>query len=333
MQPYKCIPSLRAEFTKTHGFLPPTKLLVEIHQKKGEAEMAQVDWVEDLHTTLKNPSKSIVSVVSSGDIDAVVIHLYMLTYTWTECPNPVYVLLQKPGQLIDVYNITAILSLLKNRYNDPLIGAKVAITLCIGGNDFIPKLYRQSHEKYLKLMLADEFRNSLFVDDNGRLKLDPQRFVEYIKVLYYGRGKDPNKVTYENVRSASMEANKRKKVDLFQEMFGVMVRDLRMWMPPKSAVLRLADLINLQVEYLNLAGHHDRIMSDICASSCFSVNDDGDVEYDFGMDSHISSLQSVICTNPKRKGEETPQKGNRRKGGTLRKLHQHQRKSESVECY
>ena len=63
--------------------------------------------------------QSIVSVVTSGDIDAVVIHLFALNFLW-KCDGDVYVVLQKPGHLLDIYNVTAILQLLQNTYEDPL---------------------------------------------------------------------------------------------------------------------------------------------------------------------------------------------------------------------
>jgi hypothetical protein len=315
-QPSHAIP-VSAEFTR-QGHVTSTELLLDIHQKKGEAEMAQLDWVLHLQPMLKSSRESVVSVVTSGDIDAVVIHLYVLT--WSNCQNPVYVVLQKPGQLMDIYNMTAILKLLCEMYNDPLIGAKIAITLCIGGNDFIPKLFRCSHGKYLKLMLEDRFRNSLFVPDgNGRLHICPQIFVEYIKALYSGKRKNSSLATYEEVRSASMKAT-QKKGDLFQDMFGVLVRDLRLWLIPESAAIRLAALVNHQIDYLNAAGHHHLDVPDPLTSSCFLVNPDGDVEYDFGTECHISSLHNIISSGLKRKGEDTPQKGDRRKQGNNRKI-------------
>ena len=49
--------------------------------KKGEAEMAQVDWLVECVDDLSE-GDAVLSVVSSGDIDAVVIHLFVLSYMW-----------------------------------------------------------------------------------------------------------------------------------------------------------------------------------------------------------------------------------------------------------
>ena len=65
--------------------------------------MAQVDWLE--------PHESVVSVVTTGDIDSLDIHLFALSIHWPRNPddlfkNKVFIQLQKPKQ--DLYNITGI---------------------------------------------------------------------------------------------------------------------------------------------------------------------------------------------------------------------------------
>ena len=77
------------------------ELLHTVKQRKGEAEMAVVDWLIECQDNLI-PGQAAVSIVSSGDIDAVYIHLHAISRLWNrdrtgEFLNPVFVVLQKPG--------------------------------------------------------------------------------------------------------------------------------------------------------------------------------------------------------------------------------------------
>ena len=79
-----------------------------IQQRKGEAEMAQVDWLYTMLEGFKTPGEGIASIVTSGDIDSVVIHLFSIAHTWPRKENgqflhPVYVVLQKPMGFFDIY--------------------------------------------------------------------------------------------------------------------------------------------------------------------------------------------------------------------------------------
>ena len=90
--------------------MPRIELLDSVKQRKGEAEMAVVDWLIECQGHL-TPGQAAVSMVSSGDIDAVYIHLYVISRLWNrdntgQFLNPVYVVLQKPGGKLDIYNIT-----------------------------------------------------------------------------------------------------------------------------------------------------------------------------------------------------------------------------------
>jgi hypothetical protein len=53
----------------------------EIKQCKGEAELAQVDWLLSAHGKLQ-PGKTIASVLSSGEINAVPVHLFVVSLHW-----------------------------------------------------------------------------------------------------------------------------------------------------------------------------------------------------------------------------------------------------------
>ena len=72
--------------------------LNRIKQRKGEAEMAQLDWLLDLQSTLAD-GDVVMSLVTSGDVDAIYIHMFVLCQFWERGPDnkfryPVYVVLQ-----------------------------------------------------------------------------------------------------------------------------------------------------------------------------------------------------------------------------------------------
>ena len=106
--------------------------------------MSQVDWLMEYSTGLQS-NASCVSIVASGDIDAVVIHLFTMSYLWPRTEdgslkNDVYVLPQKPNHRSDIY-ITKIISQLEDFTSEQYIGIKLAVVLRLGGNDFVPQSF------------------------------------------------------------------------------------------------------------------------------------------------------------------------------------------------
>jgi hypothetical protein len=146
--------------------LASTETLSSIKQRKGEAECAQLDWIVHYAKSLA-PGEVMLSIVTSADIDSVVLHLFALTDHFPRkgdgtFKNDVYVLLQKTGHF-DVYNITGILMVLEKAFDSRAIGKKLAMILCIGGNDFIPKFHSISHLKVTQLFLSvPKYRDGLF---------------------------------------------------------------------------------------------------------------------------------------------------------------------------
>ena len=69
----------------------PPKLIVlnDIRQIKGEAELAQIDWLMH-YDTLLNGTESAVSFVSSGVIDAVQLHMFAIASHWPRSPHNQY---------------------------------------------------------------------------------------------------------------------------------------------------------------------------------------------------------------------------------------------------
>ena len=168
----------------------------------------------------------------------------------------------KPQSRLDIYNVTGILEVLERVYRDRNIGMKVAVALCMGGNDFVPKLYQWSHGTILKMALEAEYRAQLLYE-NGELQLNVDCFVDFLKNLYCPKRLRPYNVTFNDVRAATI----RKTVSQ-TEQGGYKTADPRRWLPPKSAVRKLAEIMQLQITYFQTAGHHDAELPDFLSCSC-----------------------------------------------------------------
>ena len=237
---------------------PTVETLPDVHQSKGEAEMSQVDWILQDSSQLET-GKAACSVVTSGDIDAVPIHLYALSGKWRKegenFKNPVYVILKKPGKRMDIYNVTGILQELEKKFSqDEDIGKKIAIILCMEGNDFLPKFHNKSHFNVLQLFLNEEqFQSTLFTKDlNSEITVNSAVYKEFIKRLYLPLQMEPTS-TYSEVRNCTMYS-KRKKTNQDTVLSIPNLRDDQMWLPPETALDRMTGLINLQISYLDTVG-------------------------------------------------------------------------------
>ena len=102
--------------------------LSHIQQRKGEAEMAQIDWLFEVLPSLE-ADEAIVSIVTSGDIDAIPLHMYAIARSWPRHTDgsflhDIYVLLQKPKGKLDLYDVTAIVSLIEMAHDDTCIAMR-----------------------------------------------------------------------------------------------------------------------------------------------------------------------------------------------------------------
>ncbi|CAG2232637.1 unnamed protein product [Mytilus edulis] len=66
-----------------YSFTPDHFKAATHQQRKGEAEMAQIDWLLGEQSKL-SPSMSACSILTSGDIGAIPIHLYSLSKKWPQ---------------------------------------------------------------------------------------------------------------------------------------------------------------------------------------------------------------------------------------------------------
>ena len=139
-------------FTKFDGVKHQTQL-EGIKQRKGEDEMSQVDLLYDIKDEL-HEGEATVYVVTSAYIDSIAINLFALAQfrprNESGClRNKVFVLLQK--QKSELYDVTGIIELLEARFSQNT--CNIAVALCMGGNDFIPKYHGISHEKLVTVIM------------------------------------------------------------------------------------------------------------------------------------------------------------------------------------
>lgn len=270
-----------------------TTQTLDVKQRKGEAEMAVADWLVYLQHEMED-GDSLVCLVTSGDIDAVYIHLDVVSRLWArdeanKYKFPVYVVLQKKEGKVDIYNITSVLTLFEDNFKDDKIGSKLAYTLCIGGNDFVQKLYSKSHDTVCKTALENVyFRNSLYHVDDGIFALNKDVFIDFVKYLFTPKRQQRSSIPYEDVRGLSIA----KTVDTSKPS-GFRHADPRKWLPPQSAIERLAELLQLQIEYLQTAGNHASHLPNFLGSNCLKENNSGEIVYDFGDEAHFESLADL----------------------------------------
>jgi len=299
-----CIP-VRAYYTK-EGYIRHEHLQT-IKQKKGEGEMAQIDWLQEMQDEL-NVGEAVVSYLTSGDIDAIPIHLFYVASKWPRkmdntFKHPVFCILRKKN-VHDTYNITEIVTTLEKVYGDPKVAQKIAIGLCMGGNDYIPRLHGKNHTSVLRLVLHSSFITSLFDAVGNNFTLNVDMYIELIKYLYIGKKYDTG--SYEEIRKITMFKKNSKELNLPHS-----------WLPPESVMRAIAQLVQLQIDYFSTLGKHDADLPNFSTASCLKLNVDGSIKYNFGPDVFQPNVpQTVFLTpkkNKKRVNVETPKKGKSRK--------------------
>ena len=313
-----CTPIQRTFCTSEESVCNPrVELLRSIHQKKGEAEMSILDWLISFQEALHD-GETVVSIITSGDIDAVYSHIYTVAKYWNRneegnFKNQVFVILQKQRGKHDIYNITSMIQIMEKSFDDQTIGIKVALALCLGGNDFFPKCHQVSHETVVKAVTENtHFRQNLFSIAEG-VRINIPVLVELYKALYCPKKFQGHSLSYENVRALTIG-----KIADESRNGGFRTNNPRRWLPPESCIERLGELFQLQIDYIETAGKHDAKMPDFLRSSCLTKTSTGEVEYDLGPEAKFTALKDLpevkrVRKTTKRQLNDTPQRGARRK--------------------
>jgi hypothetical protein len=174
---------------------------------------------------------------------------------------------------------------------------KVAIVLCMGGNDFIPKYYNISHKKMLSLFLSNEHFRTNLLQKTGHFNVNKNVYKDFIKALFTPKSVDFHSTTYEATRRQTIYS-KGKRDSL---------KNAKLWLPPESALERIADLIDLQIKYLETAGHSMAKLPNFLEKDCLRKTQTGDIEYHFGPNAREDIDQ--LKERKKRQMKDIPQKG------------------------
>ena len=92
--------------------------------------------------------------------------------------------------------------------------------------------------KYIYMM------NSLLMFDNDTITINKDCFVGCMKDLYCPKKFDPDTLSFDQVRDLTI--GKMSSVSIT----GQTTKDPKRWLPPESAIRRLADIVQLQIDYL-----------------------------------------------------------------------------------
>ncbi|CAC5412714.1 unnamed protein product [Mytilus coruscus] len=174
---------MRCSFKKTCP-KPIIQDLNDIHQRKGEAEMSQVDWLCMCKAGL-SPSKAACSIVTSGDIDAIPIHMFALSDNWPiaqgKYSHPVFVVLQKPNKKIDVYNIMSLIEFFHNHFEDVDIAKKILLYFAWVGMILFPSFMEFPIRKCLICSLimisSEQIYFERITETSTKLILQPIRYL------------------------------------------------------------------------------------------------------------------------------------------------------------
>jgi hypothetical protein len=280
--------------------------LHHIQQRKGEAEMAVVDWLYTLAVDMAD-EEAIMSIITSGDIDAVPLHMFAVGRFWPRYQNgkfrnPVYVQLQKRGGYSDIYNITGIVETLEATFREPYIGMTLSLCLCLGGNDFLPRFQGITHQKLIQNIFGKaKYRQNIFdYNCDGTVptssKINSAVYLEAVQAMYCPKSFDVTALTYDEVRQLTIKPVQVPRKESITFIFSdkqINVRFPTLWLPPSSCLLRLIQLQNCFFSYMFTAGIHDAKLPDF-SQSCLSQ---GGKTYDLGVDAYCKSLDSLLPLN------------------------------------
>ena len=251
----------------------------------------QVDWLFDILGDLKD-NESVLSIVTSADIDSLIIHLFCLALHWPRnetggFKHKVYVLLQK--QKRELYDITRIIEILESRFGRTA-ASNIPIVLCLGGNDFLPKFHGLSHEKWVTetTQIPNGLENIVqYTIDKKTVKpvigtVNEEIYFEIVKRLYCPSSIDADAVSLDAVRQMSIKLPSKQ------------VRHPTSWMPPRSALLKVIQLVNWQLAYLLSVSKANANLPDFSTYQCFRTGSKGIVQYNFGEDVKVENVQALF---------------------------------------
>ena len=124
--------------------------------------------------------------------------------------------------------------------------------------------------------------------DNDTITINKDCFVGCMKDLYCPKKFDPDTLSFDQVRALTI--GKKSSVSIT----GQTTKDPKRWLPPESAIRRLADIVQLQIIcwlQVFMRKSFQTSVPDFLGKGCL-VKKDGHIEYDFWPDAHFSSVET-----------------------------------------
>ncbi|MEW8547850.1 MAG: hypothetical protein AB2693_30455 [Candidatus Thiodiazotropha sp.] len=107
-------------------------------------------------------------------------------------------------------------------------------------------------------------------------------FLQIVKRLYCPSTVNADAVEIESVRQMSIKQPYKP------------IRHPAARMPPKSALLKVVQLIDCHIAYLTTVSEHGAILPDFLKYGCLDKDDKGAVQYSFGSDVKVENIQSLL---------------------------------------
>ena len=281
---------VRASYSES-GF-QEKHVLENINQSKGEAEMSQIDWLNELKESIEGDDV-VVNYVTSADIDTVVIHMFYVSLHWPRNEDgsfkiQVFVWLNKKKP--ELYNITGIVMLIETYTRKQHSAATIAVALCMGGNDFLPSYHGMTHETLVSTVLNNRRMLENFLkftytssDKAVACTVSEDVYLMLLKTLYCPSNLNCDIFTMKEVRQLSIKLPNRSEF-----------RHPQSWMPPESALKNLCRLTQCQADYLMTAGDHSAELPNFVERGCLIKSNDGHVAYNLGNDTYTREKKLLL---------------------------------------
>ena len=223
------------------------------------------------------PGDAVLSYTTSGDIDAVVLHMLAIALIKWPCDadrrflHPLYVSLGKRKNKHDVYDITKIIETLESKlttvHRD--LVAVVFPMLSVGGNDFFFKFQGMAHDRIITTILKTPsyIQDMIQVDDNtGDATINRAMYQNLMKQLYCPDKLNHEELSYEEVRDITIRPPTSADFNPPWK-----------WLPPPSVLDKVCNIIDSTIAYMK------RISKPVAkVKLCPLKESNGVFEYDFG---------------------------------------------------
>ena len=189
-----------------------------------------------------------------------------------------------------MYNITGIILQLENFFEQKHVGAIIAISFCIGGNDFLPNFHGISHESILTAVTTDKNILSGLIrftyKPSGEVlkcTIDEEMYLKLMKKLYCPNNLNEELLSLEEVSQLAIKPPNKSEF-----------RHPQSWMPPETALKKLCQRTQCQIDYLMTCYDHSADLPDFLSKGCLLKSKDGDVVYDLGENIHTGDKTSLL---------------------------------------